>query len=134
MAAANRSVNVLDLPDELLCAIRNQLSMVDVFASLVGVNRRLDRVALDRLYIDHVDVTLHRATGDHPSQETEETLARICSDILPRIHVNVTRLTLEPLSVQRVLNGNDYPNLHCLSFVRFQPATLARCLTGTPMI
>ena len=58
---SNSGVYILDLPHEILCAICNQLCMVDVFYSLVGVSLRLDRIALDPPYIDHVDVTIHRA-------------------------------------------------------------------------
>lgn len=131
---SNNSINILDFPDEILCVIRNQMRMVDVFYSLVGVNQQLDRIALDPLYIDHTDLAIHRTRSGHSSHDDGQLLEQMCSNILPRINDKVTKLTVEPLSMQCVLNELDYPNLQCLSLVHFVPVTLSHCLTGTPMV
>jgi hypothetical protein len=96
-------INILDLPDEMLVAILNKLQPVDVLNSLVGVNERLDRVVCDRHFT---------------TQEIELTqsamLDRFCSYILPRICDDVTWLTVEPMTMERVLLAASYPNLSSL--------------------
>ena len=48
-------MDILDLPDEILCAILNKLNMIDVFDSLVHINERFDRLIFDTAFIHHVD-------------------------------------------------------------------------------
>lgn len=70
---SNNSINVLDLPDELLCMIRSRMKMVDV-------NRRFERIALDPLCIDHVDLTMDHTTTDLSSHANDRLLERISSN------------------------------------------------------
>ncbi len=122
-------VNILDLPDEILQFIFNKLNMVDMLYSLVDINQRFDRLTLDSLYIHHLDFSIE-SSNIHNSSMYTHILDRICSKILPLINEKVTKLTLEPLSVERVLGTVDYPQLHSLSFVNFQPEILSRYLAG----
>ncbi|CAF1532490.1 unnamed protein product, partial [Rotaria sordida] len=54
----NYNINILDLPDEILFAIFNKLNMIDVFYSLVDVNKRFNRLILDPFYIHNLDLTV----------------------------------------------------------------------------
>ena len=50
-------LNILDLPDEILLIILKNVNLFDIICSLVGINRRLDRLIVDPLHIRHVDMT-----------------------------------------------------------------------------
>jgi len=127
----NNYINILDLPDEMLRTIFNKLYMVDVFYSLVDVNQRFDRLALDSFYIQHLDFVVEPLVKRHSSSSVDEqVLEQICSKILPRIHHKINKLTVEPLSMERVLRTAHYPQLHSLSLVNFQAETLLQHLTG----
>jgi hypothetical protein len=54
-------INILDLPDEILRTIFNKLNTVGIFHWLVGVNQRFDRLALDPLYIHHLDLVIKQS-------------------------------------------------------------------------
>jgi hypothetical protein len=111
-------INILDLPDEMLCAIFNKLNMVDILYSLVDVNQRFDRLALDPIYIHQLDFVIKRDDIHNSSVDTH-ILDRICSKILPRINEKVKKLTVDPFSMERILGDVDYPQLHSLSLVNY---------------
>jgi hypothetical protein len=127
---SNDYINILDLPDEMLHAIFNKLNTVDVFYSLVDVNQRFDRLALDSLYIRHLDFVVKPLLKHGCSSVDHQVLDKICSNILPRIHHKITKLTVEPLPMERVLGTTHYPQLHALSLVNFRAETLLQHLTG----
>jgi len=126
---SNDYINILDLPDEMLRAIFNKLNMVDVFYSLVDVNQRFDRLALDSLYVRHLDFVVKPLLKHDCSSVDHQVLDQICRRILPRIHHKINKLTVEPSSMERVL-GTHYPQLHSLSLVNFRAETLLQHLTG----
>ncbi|CAF3425536.1 unnamed protein product [Rotaria sp. Silwood2] len=107
--------------------------MIDVFYSLVGVHQRFDRLALDSLYIHHLDFVM-KPLFDRNSPVDNQLLDRIYTKILPRIHHKVNKLTLEPLSIECVLNTVHYPQLHSISFVNFHYETLLRHLQGDTIV
>lgn len=124
-------MNILDLPDEILCIIVNKLSMVDVFYSLVDVNQRLNRLAFDHVYIHHhVDFVVRPSRTHFPSSPSDPILEQICSNVLPRINSDVYQLTVEPCSAEDVLGIVDYPHLYYLSLINFPAETLLPQLTG----
>ncbi|CAF2395648.1 unnamed protein product [Rotaria sp. Silwood2] len=114
----SNDINILDLPDEILRIIFNKLNTIDIFYSLVGVNKRFDRLALDSLYIHHLDFVIQRFHIDNSSVDVY--IDKICEKILPQINEKVTKLTLDPFSVERILDAVHYPQLHSLSLVNFQ--------------
>jgi hypothetical protein len=124
------SMNILDLPDEMLCAILKKLNMVEIFYSLVDVNERFDRLALDSLYIHHLVFVVKPLVKRYSSSIDDQVLEQICRKILPRIWNDVYKLTVEPLSLERVLGIANYPHLHSLSLVNFPAETLLSQLTG----
>jgi len=123
-------LNILDLPDEMLRAIFDKLYMVDVFYSLVDVNQRFDRLALDSLYIHHLDCVVKPLLERHSSSVDHQVLDKIGSKILPQIDHKINKLTVEPFSMECVLRNAHYPQLHSLALVNFQAETLIQHLTG----
>jgi hypothetical protein len=128
----SNDINILDLPDEMLHAIFNKLNMVDMLYSLVDVNQRFDRIALDSLYIHHLNFVVKRSDIHNSSVDTH-ILDRICEQILRRINEKINKLTFEPVCMERVLGNVHYPQLHSLSLINYQPEILLRHLTGMLM-
>jgi len=128
----NNRLNILDLPDEILCLIIEKLNMVDVFYSLVNVNQRFNRLVFDSLYIHDLNMrTIMNINSlyDQTSLIDPKVLSRICKKILPRIHSHVHKLTVEEYSMKQILASN-YPQLYSLSLINFQAETLYEYLTG----
>jgi hypothetical protein len=125
----HNDINILDLPDEMLLAIFNKLNTTDMLYSLVDVNQRFDRLVLDSLVIHHLKFVIKR-DDIHSSAVEVEILSRICSEILPRVNEKITKLTLGSDSMERVINAVDYPLLHSLSLVNYQPEILLRHLSS----
>jgi hypothetical protein len=117
-------MNILDLSDEILLCILNKLNNIDTLYSLVDVNQRFDRLALDSIYIRDLDFT-----ANDKSQEYDQFLDRFCTSILPRIHHQINKLTLGQLSIERLLHIVDYPQLYSLSLV-CEPETILNYLIG----
>jgi hypothetical protein len=124
---------MLHLPDEIILIILKKLNMVDVLYSLVDVNRRLNRLALDALYIRDLDMTgimSINSLADQTSSIDTQVLSRICSKILPRIHHQVYQLTVEQYAMKDILLAGSYPQLYSLSLRNFQEIILNQYLTG----
>ncbi len=124
----NNNIHMLDLPDEILLVIFNKLNRTDILYSLVDVNQRFDRLALDSFHIRDLDLTTRLFNDISPLND--KVLDRICESILPRIRIMINKFTLEPLSMERILGTTDYPQLHSLSLVNFQQQTLVRHITS----
>jgi hypothetical protein len=68
------SIDLLDLPDELLLAIFNKLKSTDLLWSIMSVNKRLDKISCDRHFTTQmIDLT------------AISVVDKFCSYILPRI-------------------------------------------------
>ena len=123
-------MNIFDLPDEILCTILNKINMIDVFDSLVHINERFHRLIFDTLFICHVDL-VPKSSIENSSSVDDQSLDRICRNILPQINCHVFKLTVDPLSLERVLVTADYPHLNTLSLINFPAKVLLSQLTGT---
>ncbi|CAF3315254.1 unnamed protein product [Rotaria socialis] len=101
------SVQLLDLPDEVLLDILKKLDNVDVLYALFGIdNGRLNRTTVDSV------------------------LDRLFNYILPQIHDNVECLTVEPAFMERILLAAHYPNLTELKINDFQRDNSSRYFAG----
>jgi hypothetical protein len=133
MNISNRnSLNLLDLPNEILLIIIKQLNMVDVLYSLVDVTERLDQLILNPIYIRILDMTcmkmkLHSyriyLTDNHVCE-------RICQNVLSRINDQVNELIIDQPSIERVLHTIDYPQLHSLSLIHVDETSFFDFLKG----
>ncbi|CAF1391886.1 unnamed protein product [Adineta ricciae] len=115
------NLHVLDLPDEVLLIIMKRLSMVNVLYSLVGVCKRLDQLVFDTNCTHHLDMTsmTMRSFYDRTYSIEDRILSRNFQKIVPRICHQVNKLTIEPNTVQRVLQTASYLKLYSISFMNF---------------
>ncbi|CAF4892109.1 unnamed protein product, partial [Rotaria sp. Silwood2] len=104
--------------------------MIDVLSSVVDVNRRFRRLVLDSLYIRDLNMTSVMTINRYKTSSINtQVLSRICSNILPRIHSQVHKLTVEQHSMKQILLATNYPQIHSLSLVNFYEVALYQYLT-----
>lgn len=113
---SNRIVSILDLSDEVLLTIFKKLHNIDLFYSLLDVNRRLNNVVCDITFSQAVDLTALSSNGACDS-ENKVVADRFYAHILPRIRNNVESFTVQASFLQRMLRASNYPNLHKLILV-----------------
>ena len=126
------SLNILDLPDEILILIFNELNMVDVLHSFMNLNERFNRLIFDPLYIQNLNMTamITKSAFDHIFSIDNQVFDQICKDILPQVQHQVNKLTLESTSVERILRSFHFPELKSLTLINFHEETLLQYLTG----
>ncbi|CAF4044009.1 unnamed protein product [Rotaria sp. Silwood1] len=113
------TVNIVDLCDDILLVILNKLNNIDVLYSLIGVNRKLDRLAQDITFTQSIDL-VEISSNEENNSKKKSILDGFCIDIIPRIQHNIESLTLDPLLIDRVLYIGNYSNLHKLTLVNLQ--------------
>ena len=118
-----------DIPNEILLLILTKLSNIEVLYSLIGVNIRLDKIASDPIFTDHLPLLKCSSNGVTKSLD-DSILDRLYSEILPTIHHKIRWFDLEPLSMERVLLTVDYPNLHVLSLFNIERDIAVRLFGG----
>ncbi|CAF1420546.1 unnamed protein product [Adineta steineri] len=80
--------------------------------SCIGVNKKLDKLARDITFTHSINLVTTL-----PNEHHNSILDRFCLLILQRIQHNIECLTLDSLSVDRVLRIENYSKLHKLSLV-----------------
>jgi hypothetical protein len=128
---------ILDLPDEILLIIFKKLNIIDVLYSLVDVNQRFDRLALNSLYIHDLDMTTimtNDSIYNHTFSMDTQVVSRICQKVLPRIDHQIHKLTIEECSMKPILLAANYPQLYSLSLINFDEEILYQYLTGIVFI
>ncbi|CAF1530911.1 unnamed protein product [Rotaria sp. Silwood1] len=89
---------------------------MDVLYSFIRVDKKLDRLARDITFTQSINfVTI--LSNEHDNSRNNLILNRFCLSILPRIRQNIQSLTLDSLSIDRVLRIGNYSKLHKLSLV-----------------
>jgi hypothetical protein len=129
----NNRLNILNIPDEIFFIIFKKLNMIDVLYSLVDVNQRFDRLALNSLYIHRLnmtDSTTINSFYDQTCSMDSQIISKMCEKVLPRIHHQVHELTVEESSMKAILLAVNYPQLHSLSLINFQEEILYQYLIG----
>ena len=101
----------MDLPDEIIMLILNKLDNVDVLYCLMDVNPRLDRILHDAMFTKKIALV---ETTSSVERLDEKLLDRFCLEILPKIHHQIQWLSVNSLSMERILLAADYPNLYQL--------------------
>jgi hypothetical protein len=123
------AINILALSDEMLLAIFNKLNNIDVLYSLIGVNKKLDRLCQDVTFTRSIDLVRILSNEDHDSR-TKLIFDRFCFDIISRIQHNIESLTLDSLSTDRVLRIGYYPKLYKLTLVNLQLEMASQVFNG----
>ncbi|CAF1178363.1 unnamed protein product [Rotaria sordida] len=103
------SVQLNDLPDEIIFIIFKKLSELDVLYSFIRVNKRFNRIVHDSTFT-HSLTLFNYVSCDCIYPLSDLMLDRFCLQILPKIGHKIKWLDLEPLSMKRILSVN-YPNL-----------------------
>lgn len=112
----NSFASILDLPEEILVNIFNKLHNLDVLYSIIGSNRKLDKIACDRTFTRSIDLT-SRFSNEKDNLKTVAIFDRFCLEILPRIHNKIQYLTIETCFLERILYTNEFVNLHRITLV-----------------
>ncbi|CAF3858185.1 unnamed protein product [Rotaria sp. Silwood1] len=107
-------IHLNDLPDEILIYILKKLDNFEVLYSLIGVNDRLNKIANDSIFTNHLTLMKY-LSNDSIYPLANSTLDRLCSKILPLIHNKIEWLNIESSSIKRILLVTNYPNLHGIS-------------------
>ncbi|CAF2481578.1 unnamed protein product [Rotaria sp. Silwood2] len=136
------SIQLDDLPDEIILIILKKLHNCDVLYSLIGVNKRLDTIANDLIFTSNLtlisrikkrfetigndpfftrNLTLIKSFDGLSCQFTDVILDRFCLEILPKINDKIERLNVESSSMERILCLTNYPNLRALGLYDVQP-------------
>ncbi|CAF4645363.1 unnamed protein product [Rotaria sp. Silwood2] len=110
------TVSISALSDEMLLAILMKLNNVDVLYSLIGVNKKLDQLAQDITFTQSIDL-VKILSNNKSKSKTKSILDRFCFDIIPQIQHNIESLTLDRLSIDRVLSIGNYIKLWKLTLV-----------------
>ncbi|CAM4847756.1 unnamed protein product [Rotaria magnacalcarata] len=121
------NINIMDLPDEMILAIWNKLSKIDVLYSFVGVHQRFNRLVFDKAYIQSIE--LINLNSKHKHLMTAPILDRFCSYILPQAHQFVESLTLESISMERVLSVGTYHHIRKLTIIKIDQEFALRHFT-----
>ncbi|CAF1559442.1 unnamed protein product [Rotaria magnacalcarata] len=108
------TIQLDDLPDEILMMIFKNMCQVDVLYSLIDVNQRLTTIVHDPIFTNHVTLLNHLSDGSICSL-TDSMLDQFCSQILPKMNHKIKCLHLESSSMERILLAANYPSLDGLS-------------------
>lgn len=125
----HRCIQLTDLPDELLLLILKKLNNIEVLYSLIGVNIRLDQIASDPTFTEHLPL-ITRSSNGCINFLNNSMFDRFRSDILPQIHYQIKSLTLESSCIERLFLALDYPNLHSLSLFNVDYKIAVRLFVG----
>jgi hypothetical protein len=123
------SVQLNDLPDEILLTIFKKLANVELLYSLVGVNKRLNKIAHDFVFTNNLALLMFTPDGFVYSLRNQ-VLDRFCLHILPEIHEKIKWLELESQSMKRILLAANYPNLYGISLYNIQAETAIDLFTS----
>ncbi|CAF3465969.1 unnamed protein product, partial [Rotaria sp. Silwood2] len=104
-------IHLNDLPDEILIYILKKLNNIEVLYSLIGVNDRLNKIANDSIFTNHL-ILMKYLSNDSIYPLANSKLDRLCSKVLPLIHNKIEWLNIESSSIKRILLVTNYSNLH----------------------
>lgn len=131
------SIQLCDLPDEILMIIFKKLNNILLLYSLSHVDERLNRIIYDPMFTHRLSLLLFEETNQFvclayplPSQ----ILDRYCLDILPEIHENIKWLDVESSSFERVFSIKYYSNLVRIGFYNIQADAMLNFLSGKSFI
>ncbi|UJR18235.1 hypothetical protein I4U23_005135 [Adineta vaga] len=119
-------MNLLDLPNEILLYILAEMNVVDALFRQSGLNRRLDQLLFNSIYVRELDFTIK--SWDNSISPINDL------KILPRIIDKIIKLIPEPYAIERVLNSTIYPKVSSLSLLNFRSEILLQHLTKNDIL
>ena len=115
----NSCVSIVDLPEEILLNIFKKVHIFDVLYSLIGSNRKLDKIACDQTFTQSIDLTSILLSNEKDKSKSNALFDRFCLQILPRIHNYIQCLTIEICFLERILYANKFANLNRITLINF---------------
>ena len=129
MKMKHLSVQLNDLPEELLLVIFRKLNNIDLLYSCLGISNRFDRILNDLVFTN--DLRLVISSVDHVIYPlSSEIIDRFCLEILPKIHEKIQSLTVESLYMEDVFRAAVYPNLSSLCLISIKEENMANLFNG----
>ncbi len=122
-------IQLNDLPDEILITIFKKLANIEVLYSLVGVNKRLNKIAHDFVFTNYLTLFMSTSNGFIYSLD-DSMIDRFCLYVLPEIHQKIQCLDLEARSMKRILLAANYPILYGLGLFNISVKTLMCLFNG----
>ncbi len=123
------SVELNDLPDEILIYILKKLSNVEVLYSLIGVNKRLHAIVHDPIFTNCLTL-MNYVSGDSIDPLSDPIVDQFCLQILPSIHHKIKWLNIESSSMKQILLAINYPNLYGLGLYDIEIETVLSLFIG----
>ncbi|CAF5152731.1 unnamed protein product, partial [Rotaria sp. Silwood1] len=96
---------------------------VEVLYSVMGVNKRLNRIVHDTIFTRDLCLLEYLSDNKTSSPLSDPILDRFCSKILPEIGHRIKILYLERTSMERILHATNYLNLNNLSLCHIDSET-----------
>jgi hypothetical protein len=126
----NSSVELTDLPDEILLMIFTKLNNILVLYSLHGVNDRLTKFIQDPIFTTRLNFL--RWSSDELIHMFSSKIihTRFCLEILPEISSNIRWLDVESSSMRHILCAAHYPNLSGLGLYNVRKYQATRLFRG----
>jgi hypothetical protein len=135
----NSSVQLNDLPDEILMMIFKKLYNITLLCSLSGVNTRLSKIVHDSVFTNRLTLVNFVPSRwilqtDFPRYcaypLSDSIIDHFCSHILSKIHQKVEWLDLEASSMERILLTTNYPNLSGIALYNIQLKDAVHLFSG----
>lgn len=114
------SVQLTDLPDEILMIIFRKIHNIELLYSLMDLDPRIDAILTESIFTNRLPLLrfISRRLVNRRSTMPyyvypllAPTLDRFCERILPKINQKIRWLELESTSIERVLHVTYYSNL-----------------------
>jgi hypothetical protein len=118
-----------NLPDEILLMIFKNLNNVELFYSLIGIHKRLDKILHDFIFTNTLTL-LETSSSLHICSLSSPVLDRFCLQILPNIGHRIKWLNLEASSMERILSSGNYSNLSGLGIYNITKQNALNLVTG----
>jgi hypothetical protein len=125
----SKTIGLLELPDEILLIIFDKLGSVNVLYSLLNSTQRLDQIARNIDYTKSINFSIELSDGQFTTIDPDK-LHRFCVEILPQINHHIQAMTLETVTIERILLATQFPNLNTIVLVGCSPDVLLRHFTG----
>jgi hypothetical protein len=110
MNTESTCVQLNDLPDEILLIIFKKLNNISLLYSLLGINKRLDKILHDNIFTNTLTL-FEYFSFDYISSLPNPIMDRFCSAILPSIEYKIKWFNLDASSMERILLSGNYSNL-----------------------
>jgi hypothetical protein len=133
------SIQLTDLPDEILLIIFQKLNNIELLYSLMDVNPRLDNILNESIFTNRLSFVRFLPSYLVVRKSIllfciyplfDRILDRFCVHILPKVHEKVKWFDLDSSSIEPILLAANYPNLCGISLFNIKPGRLFQLFSG----